>query len=139
MPGMRCCGPACSTCLTPGPTDRRIGVVFAAGLELDGDEGERLAELFTAIGDGRAVAASVELDTDTANTVCQNLAAPDNDLAAARRPVATEPTNPRPKDASPSHPTQSTVHADTLGPTGFGAPLGASCRTLRLRLRPVLV
>lgn len=48
--------------------DRRIGVVFAAGLDLDGD-GDRLAELFTAIGDGRAVAACVELDNDTAEPV----------------------------------------------------------------------
>lgn len=49
-------------------SDARIGVVFAAGLDLDGD-GDRLAELFTAIGDGRAVAARVELDTGPAEPV----------------------------------------------------------------------
>ncbi|GIE99493.1 hypothetical protein [Paractinoplanes rishiriensis] len=48
--------------------DRRIGVIFAAGLALDGD-GDRLADLFTAIGDGRAVAACVELDTATAEPI----------------------------------------------------------------------
>lgn len=43
----------------------RVGVVFAAGLVLDDPGRDRLADLFTAIGDGRAVAASVELITHT--------------------------------------------------------------------------
>jgi hypothetical protein len=42
--------------------------VFVAGLDLDGD-GDRLADLFSAITDGRAVAACVELDADTAEPV----------------------------------------------------------------------
>src|SRR5581483_8061920 len=45
----------------------RLGVVFAAGLDLDDmadPHRDRLTDLFAAIGDGRAVAASVQLDTD---------------------------------------------------------------------------
>ncbi len=44
----------------------RLGVVFAAGVALDEADHDRLANLFIAIRDGRAVAASVELDIDSA-------------------------------------------------------------------------
>jgi hypothetical protein len=47
-------------------TTGRIGVLFAAGLVLDDPHRDRLADLFAAIGDGRAVAARVQLDSDSA-------------------------------------------------------------------------
>lgn len=37
--------------------------MFAAGLVLDDPDRDRLADLFAAIGDGRVVAATVDLDT----------------------------------------------------------------------------
>lgn len=50
---------------TTARTTGRIGVAFAAGIAIHDGDRDRVADLFTAIGDGRAVAASVQLDTDT--------------------------------------------------------------------------
>ncbi len=50
--------------MAPGAR-HRIGVVFTAGLILDDPDRDHLAEMFTAIGDGRAVAACIDTDTDT--------------------------------------------------------------------------
>lgn len=48
-------------------TTRQIGIMFVAGLVLDDPHRDHLADVRAAIGDGRAVAATVHLDTDPAD------------------------------------------------------------------------